>query len=642
MRKIFLSLASKLCFYILLLTLVIFGCICVVYNTYSTRREEAQAIRYTTLLLENMLQKTDRQLAGVENLVALTEAEVVRRFHQPDSLMAVVRQMVDKDTTVMGGCVAFEPYFFPDKGKYFMEYVCLDSLGTVVEQHLGSDQYNYHKMSWFTLPRYKRQGVWSEPYFDEGGGNVLMITYSLPILDKAGHPCAVLTADVSLDMLTAEINQLRPFPDSYSFILSSTGHYLVHPDKRVLLDKTIFDRAEELHSGELADIGHELLKDRSGARRLELQEADVLVCYAPMLRYGWTGACVCPYQTIMSELGSTTLTVLLILLVGLLLLLLSIRYLVVVGTRPLVSLAQAAYHIAKGNFDSPLPVVDTKDEMRQLHDAFAFMQGSLKTYIEELTATTRSKERIESELHIARNIQMSLVPKTFTPFPGSGDLDLYGFLRPAREVGGDFYDFFVRGHQLFFAIGDVSGKGVPASLVMAVTRTLFRALAAVHESPAQVLRQLNRAISEHNDENMFITMYVGVLDLPTGRLTYCNAGHNSPLLVPREGPCRFQSVKPNLPVGILEGFGFEEQTEDLSDGTALFLYTDGLTEAGNAGGGLLGEARVAGRIDACTDRSAQALVETLLQCVHDFAGGSEQSDDLTLFCLRIDRNQKNS
>ena len=154
MRKIFLSLASKLCFYILLLTLVIFGCICVVYNTYSTRREEAQAIRYTTLLLENMLQKTDRQLAGVENLVALTEAEVVRRFHQPDSLMAVVRQMVDKDTTVMGGCVAFEPYFFPDKGKYFMEYVCLDSLGTVVEQHLGSDQYNYHKMSWFTLPRY--------------------------------------------------------------------------------------------------------------------------------------------------------------------------------------------------------------------------------------------------------------------------------------------------------------------------------------------------------------------------------------------------------------------------------------------------------------------------------------------------------
>lgn len=637
MRKIFLSLASKLSFYILTLTIVIFGCIALVFHTYSTQREEQQAVRYTTLLMENMLQKIDRELARVENLVALTEGAVVRRLAEPDSMMAVVRRMVCQDSTVMGGCVAFEPGYFPRKGHYFMEYVSLDSTGTVHEQHLGSETYDYHKMSWYTLPRYKKQGVWSEPYFDEGGGNVLMITYSLPLLDEEGKAFAVLTADVSLDELTAEVNQLRPYRDSYSFILSRTGNYLTHPDKRVLLHKSIFDRAADLGSEELAVIGHELLKDEQGTMRIELQGRDVLICYAPMLRYGWTGACVCPYETIMSELGFTALSIVLILLSGLVLLLVCIRYLVVMGTRPLADLTQAAYHIAKGNFTTVLPEVDTKDEMKQLHDAFAFMQTSFQNYISELTETTRSKERIESELHIARNIQMSLIPKIFSPFPDREDLELYGFLQPAKEVGGDFYDFFIRGQQLFFAIGDVSGKGIPASLVMAITRTLFRIMANNCESPAQVATLLNHAISERNDENMFITMYMGVLDLETGRLVYCNAGHNPPLLIPQAGGCRFQSVKPNLPIGILDGFPFQDQTEDLSDGTALFMYTDGLTEAENVGHEQLGEGQVMARVDAAQGVSVKELVECLTQCVTDFAGEAEQSDDLTLFCLRLNK-----
>ncbi|MBO7661294.1 MAG: serine/threonine-protein phosphatase, partial [Bacteroidaceae bacterium] len=175
---------------------------------------------------------------------------------------------------------------------------------------------------------------------------------------------------------------------------------------------------------------------------------------------------------------------------------------------------------------------------------------------------------------MAQNIQMSMLPKTYPPYPERNDIEIYGSLTPAKGVGGDLYDFFIRDEKLFFCIGDVSGKGVPASLVMAVTRTLFRNIATHNVEPSHIVETMNMNICEGNDNNMFVTMFVGVLDLATGHLCYCNAGHDAPYIQTAQLPCN-----PNLPVGVMSEWKFTEQETTLNSNTMIFLYTDGLTEA---------------------------------------------------------------
>ena len=253
--------------------------------------------------------------------------------------------------------------------------------------------------------------------------------------------------------------------------------------------------------------------------------------------------------------------------------------------------------------------------------------------VRQLIATRAQNQRMESELEIARAIQMAMLPKTFPPTENRKDLSMYGLVLPAREVGGDLYDFYERDNKLYFCVGDVSGKGVPASLVMAVTRALFRSL-SVHEHDVAVLTsQINNALSETNEMNMFVTLFIGIMDLKTGELHYCNAGHNAPVLIERN----HQAVEklptiPNLPIGILSGYAYTPQTATMQRGDMLFLYTDGLTEAENAQHELFGEQRM---LDTLTKaENAQKTVETLLAAVQTFVGDAEQSDDLTMLAFQ--------
>lgn len=642
MRKIFMSLTSKLCFYILLLTTIIFLCIAFVFNSYSVNREETQAELYTSALLQNMVQKIDRKLADVERSVIETAPIVEKNLHRPDSMMGIIKDMVWNNSTILGGCVAFEPNFYKGKRRLFMEYVSLDSLDNIEYKHLGGDSYNYLYMQWYTEAKKQKQGIWSEPYFDKNGGNEMMTTFTLPLLDKAGNVYAVITADVSLETLVDDINAIRPYPDSYSFVLSKKGAYLAHPDKFVIQNNTYLTRADDIDQKELIPIGKKMIKGEKGAARLEIANTDVLACYTPILRTGWSVCCICPYKTIMNNLGSTALTIVVILLAGLILLIICIRIILIHSTKPISELANAAYSIALGKFDTQLPEIDTKDEMKKLHDAFAHMQESLKEYIEKLTETTRTKERIQSELHIAKKIQMSMIPQIFSPFPEWDDLELHAMLQPAKEVSGDFYDFFIRDEKLFFTIGDVSGKGIPASLVMATTRTLFRIMSGKYNSPASIATMLNNAIAEKNEANMFITMYIGVLNLNNGKLTYCNAGHNAPMTIAADGTATMLDVKPNLPIGIVSDFKFFDQQTTLEDSMAMILYTDGLTEAENKEKELYGEETMKNFGKKYSSLEAKDIIEDLYKQVIEFADGAEQSDDLTLMCLRYHTPSKHN
>ena len=254
-----------------------------------------------------------------------------------------------------------------------------------------------------------------------------------------------------------------------------------------------------------------------------------------------------------------------------------------------------------------------------------------------LMETTAQNERMESELQIASTIQMAMLPKVFPPFMDRLDLNIYGIVDPAKEIGGDLYDFYVRHNKLFFCIGDVSGKGVPAALVMAMTRSLFRSITSHEEDPAVIMRKMNKAIVDQNTQNMFLTLFLGVLDCETGTLGYCNAGHNAPVAISDEGLAISElEVVPNLPLGIEPEFVFTAQEMQLQHGDTLFLYTDGLTEAENTRHELFGEDRM---MHALKDEKMQGLsprhmVERMKTMVEDYREGADQSDDLTMLVVR--------
>jgi serine phosphatase RsbU (regulator of sigma subunit) len=265
-------------------------------------------------------------------------------------------------------------------------------------------------------------------------------------------------------------------------------------------------------------------------------------------------------------------------------------------------------------------------KLRKAHQA-------LKEAYDQLEETTTIKERMESELRIARDIQMSMVPCMFPVYPG---LDMCASMMPAREVGGDLYGYLLSGHTLYFAVGDVSGKGVPASLFMAQATRLFQTLAKQGMSPAAICTRINDALSgEDNEGNMFVTMFLGLLDLETGHLSYCNAGHNPPILGGGNQGGAFIQMLPNAPIGVLPGLEYQGEEIESIKGRPLFVYTDGLNEAENPAHEQYGDDRLLRFLRSCSFESARKVIEGIAADVEKHRNGAEPNDDLTMMCLNI-------
>ncbi len=257
---------------------------------------------------------------------------------------------------------------------------------------------------------------------------------------------------------------------------------------------------------------------------------------------------------------------------------------------------------------------------------------ALKVAYDQLEETTAIKERMESELRIARNIQMSMVPSVFPDIKG---LDMYASMTPAKEVGGDLYNYLLLGDKLYFCVGDVSGKGVPASLFMAQATRLFLTLAKQEMSPAEICTRMNDALSgDDNENNMFVTFWLGLVDLTTGHLSFCNAGHNPPVIGCGDD-VTFLKMQPNIPIGIMSGMEFEGEEMDTIKGRPFFIYTDGLNEAENKEKEEFTDARLIEILRNTSFSSSQQLIEKLRAEVEAHRNGAEPSDDLTMMCLHI-------
>lgn len=298
-------------------------------------------------------------------------------------------------------------------------------------------------------------------------------------------------------------------------------------------------------------------------------------------------------------------------------------------TRPVTELSVSAMNMAKGNFKAKLPEIKSQDEMRRLHDSFLYMQNSITDYIDQLKTTKSENERMESELNVARNIQLGMLSTEFPPH-------LHAMISPAREVGGDLYDFILNGDCLHFAVGDVSGKGVPASIMMAITRAALHFMGGqglpLHES----IGKINNGVADGNSNDMFVTLFIARIDLKTHHMDYCNAGHNYLVIVPPNGDPYFLKAKSNLAVGLFENFSYETESIDLKPGTRIVAYTDGVTEAENAAMEQYGNERLLQKIGSL-DRNMdnKTVVDQIYHSVLDFADGNPQNDDITIMCITI-------
>ena len=599
-------------------------------------------------MLDTSNERTNSVLTAVEVAIANSVAEVETNLNDPDKMYGVAERILTLNPNIVGSAIAFEPYFYPQKGEQYSPYA-YRSGNEIKTKQLGTKDYEYHYMDWYQIPKLLARPSWSEPYYDVGGGEIPMTTYSLPLFNNKGEMYAVLTADISLDWIYEMIHQMDSLNNngaqlfkenegnSFSFIIGRGGTYIVHPDKKRVLNETIFSYCMDSDREKEDSIAHKMIEGKEGWSSFIDDGKAYFLFYAPIERTGWSIAIAVPRSEIFKSATGIGIIILFLLGIGLVIVFLVCTYGIRHVTKPLTRFAHSADEIAQGNFDAELPTIQSKDEMLTLRNSFETMQKSLTRQIEETKLVNEQKGRIESELYIARDIQMSMLPKIFPPYPHRDDIDIYGVLQPAKEVGGDLYDFHIRDEKLFFCIGDVSGKGVPASLVMAVTRAQFRTISAHESMPSHIVSAINDTMAENNESNMFVTLFVGVLDLPSGRLRYTNAGHDAPLLIDENGSrTGLLPVDSNLPAGVISGWKFTTQETLIDPGTTIFLYTDGLTEAENINHQQFGDQRI---LETVIPTMPQALIERITSAVKEFVGEAEQSDDITLVAIQYTKQQ---
>ena len=590
-------------------------------------------------VLDNAVLRLDDILDDVERTASVLYRFVIRDLDKPDMMVSHSNNTIRYNSALSGCSISFEPGYYPSKGEYYSIYSWPGENDKIEWEQEGADDYRYYEKEWYLYSKQLGYDCWTEPYLDTTGiagkGVEMLISYCTPVFDSTSVFVGAITLDLSLKQRSEALYNVRPYPNAYCILIGEGGKYLVHPDSDKLMTHSIYSDAEELAVPELVKLGESMEKQERGEQELFLNGQHYYVFYRPVPTTGWNIAIFCPESDIYGGYDRLQRKILWSLLAGLALVFLLSVLLIRHQLAPLAKLAEEADFIASGNFDRPMPVRKRNDEIGVLSQSFVHMQSSLVRHIQELTESTASRERMERELQIARNIQMGMVPHDFDL---GKKVDLYASMVPAREVGGDLYDCFVQDDKLYLCIGDVSGKGVPASLFMSVARAMFRVVARQGLAPAEIARRINDTVSEKNDQMIFVTMFLAAVDLKTGVMEYCNCGHNAPVLFP--GPDKapaFLDCLSNTALGIASGFDYEGQRVDDMRGKILFLYTDGLNEAENADHEQFGNDRMLACLGDGPFLDARSLIDRLSEAVASHVAGAEASDDLTMLCLRIHR-----
>lgn len=468
---------------------------------------------------------------------------------------------------------------------------------------------------------------WSEPYKSEKYGNIT--TYSAPLTDSEGNQFGEVKINILLSGINERLEREDFYENSYYTIVSKGGLTLSHPDDNFMLSR-LSDVAEMRNDQSFSDLSEKMTSGETGY--ITLKSTKSVAIYGPISN-GWSAAIVCPGDELLGGVIKFQLLLLLIAIGDLIVLYFVTQKIISRTITPLTEVTYLAKNVAKGNFQAEIPHVKGNTEMFHLHEALRNMLRSINDYISQLRTTTAANERFESELAIASKIQQQMLS---TDFINDADVDLFAKLIPAKEVGGDMYDFLRAGRTVYFAVGDVSGKGVPAALYMAISRSLFHYVSEMSMSTSSIVSCINSSFCSGNESNMFITMFVGRIDLDTRELVFCNAGHNPIVIISPTGEAKYIHAKSNLAAGVFDKFQYEKESMIIEKGSRLLIYTDGVTEAEDAAKNQYGEDKLlefSGSIKP--DTPSEEFVEKLIKSIKTFTGDNDQNDDITIMSVRV-------
>lgn len=534
---------------------------------------------------------------------------------------------------VVAMVVAYEPGKAP-KGAPEGEYMRLAYFS-------GDSSYvinggNYEQTSWYLSAKDSLKGIWQEPFIGQFIKEPIVI-YTTPIFrkDAAGEKefVGVLCVDISIAFLKDVIANMPVSNSGYAVVLSANNMVIAHPKDELTFKSTFTSVSRNASHKRYAEFENALRSMKSGlflGSSFDGEEAAIY--FTAMESINWTFLVVWPAQTFLEERRSMGHVFVWVSIGGYIIMLLLILAITFRVSRPLQGFAAAAEKIGRGDFEAEVPVVSGKDELSELSGAFAKMRSSLKTFMND----QMKLDRAERELDLARGIQLGFLPKSERE-EGCADRrhSLAPFLMPMREVGGDYYDFFkIDDDRIVFFLADVTGSGVPAALFMMVSRIVLRIKATHRESVVDVLNEANSDLAHHNRADMFVSVWIGVLDLRNGHVDFASAGHRSPAVRHKDGSVEFVKDKTGLVLAAMGDSRYEPQSLELAPGDLLFLYNDGVTETMNSSEKMFGRGRLQIALSESAGKSPKETCMYVKACMDKFTGNLPQADDIAMFAIQ--------
>ena len=535
---------------------------------------------------------------------------------------------------VVAMVVAYEPGMAPDGSTD--EYMRLAYFS-------GDSNYvinggNYQEKVWYKSTKDSLKGIWQEPFIGDFIKEPIVI-FTTPIFrtDASGEKkfAGVLCVDISIAFLKDAIANMPVSNSGYAVVLSANNTIIAHPKNELTFKANFASLSRNSSHKRLVEFENAVHSMKSGLfLGSSVDGEDAAIYFTAMESIDWTFLIVWPASKFMEEQRSVSHSFAAICFGGYVVMFILILVITFRVSRPLKTLSVAAGKLGQGDFEAEIPVVEGHDEISQLATAFTEMRNSLKTYIE----TQKDMDRARRDLDFSRGIQLGILAKNEAE-EGCGDKRhaLAPLLVPAQDAGGDYYDFFkLDDDHLAVLVADVSGKGVPATLVMMVSRIVIRTLASHLMSAADIFNETNHGLSSHNRDQLFVTAWMGILDLRTGHMDFASAGHRAPAILHKDGSVEYVNSVPDIALVVKGDACYTSQSLDLAPGDTLFLYTDGVTGARNEAGKAFGKDMLLRTLAECHGRAPAEINNYVKECVDKFAGDVPLLDDVAMLTLRYD------
>ena len=621
---------------IIMLTVLMSAFAC--YTAVSRMKTKQLMVQNYVFSVDKFVQDINKKIIRYEDNV-LDLARIGSLFYRTDKSVELTNKTIVKIfenyPDSLGGGIWFEPYIVDKTQKRICFYAYRNKENKVVlDESFNSEEYDYHNQGWYKQIISKvtpeNNVVWSEPYYENQGSNTLMITVGTGIYVNR-KLIGISTVDWEISTIIEDVSKMKPLEKTFSMYKNGDeikNSFALFGNKDY--DYIIATSDPYLNNDEL--IGHSLKEVPWYADNLYVityitYHNKKYIPFYKTLRNGMVLVVCVPKIEMFREIDKfyiNMFTVLLLLgfIIPALLYFSMNRYII----HPISKLKEIAYKISNGE-DVNIKI-ENPEEFAQLASTYDKMTNDIKLI-------TQERAKINSELSIAKSIQASSLPNVFPPFPDKSEFDIFASMEPAKEVGGDFYDFyFINDTKFMFLIADVSGKGIPAALFMMTVKTLINNLSQVNDDPKELIKKINKKICATNKEGFFVTMLAGIADIITGELNIINCGHNLPLIKRQNGDYEYLKLNANIALGVFEDAEFEIYNTFMNAGDIIYTYTDGVTEAINIDNELYGEQKLYECLNNIKETKPKKIAQKVKDSIQKYTNSVPQSDDITMLIFK--------